>query len=300
MLTPSTLSEQVAYYMQKLRFPEDAQGDLLAALDKMCRDGASFAILSDVVATYAADHTCHFTPILEKMRELCEKLDIHTYVGEFLIYLCLADAMRAHYRKKGYSEELFWNTLADLGYKLEECRLVYGINGSFVGRWFAGFFKLQRFALGRLQFELIVLKEPCTYRGTVFPEGTTVISVHVPRTGTRLDHAEVENAYRMARNFFANAFPTGPVVFHCASWLLYPWNLEILSPTSNLRAFVNDYEIVRSGDCKDYTDLWRLFDCNYAGNPDDMPQDSSLRRAYVARVKRGEPTGYGVGIFTMK
>ena len=299
MQAASSLKEQVSYYMQKLCFPEDAKADLSEALDKICQDGASFSAVSDIVATYAADFNCHFTPILEKVRELCKKQNVHTCAGELLIYLCLADVMRAHYRAKGYGEEMFWNALADLGYKLEECRLIYGINGSFVGRWFAGFFKLERFALGRLQFELMQLKKPGSYRGTTFPEGTTVINVHIPRTGTRLDHNEVENAYRMARNFFADAFPEGPVIFNCSSWLLYPWNLEVLSPTSNLRAFINDYEIVRSGDYDDYSALWRLFDCNYTGNPDDLPQDSSLRRAYAARVKRGEPTGYGVGFFTM-
>jgi hypothetical protein len=158
---------------------------------------------------------------------------------------------------------------------------------------------LERFALGRLQFELMSLKKPGAYRGKVFPEGTTVINVHIPRTGTRLDHAEVEKAYKMARKFFADAFPAGPAIFNCSSWLLYPWNLEVLSPSSNLRAFIGDYEIVRSGDYEDYSSLWRLFDCNYTGNPDDLPQDSSLRRAYAARVKRGEPTGYGVGFFLM-
>jgi hypothetical protein len=299
MLTANTLEERVSYYMQKLNFPTDANDDLLAALGKICHNGATFSALSDILAQYAADARCHFTPILEQMRALCDTLGIHTYTGELLLYLCMADALRAHYRAKGISEEIFWNTLADLAYKLEECRLIYGINGSFVGEWFKGFFKLERFALGRLQFELMSLKKPGAYRGKVFPEGTTVINVHIPRTGTRLDHAEVEKAYKMARKFFADAFPAGPAIFNCSSWLLYPWNLEVLSPSSNLRAFIGDYEIVRSGDYEDYSSLWRLFDCNYTGNPDDLPQDSSLRRAYAARVKRGEPTGYGVGFFLM-
>ena len=299
MLTANTLEERVSYYMQKLNFPTDANDDLLAALGKICHNGATFSALSDILAQYAADARCHFTPILEQMRALCDTLGIHTYTGELLLYLCMADALRAHYRAKGISEEIFWNTLADLAYKLEECRLVYGINGSFVGEWFKGFFKLERFALGRLQFELTHFKKPCTCHGIPLPVGTKAINVHIPRTGTRLDHAQVEEAYKMARDFYKNEFNGGAVVFTCSSWLLYPWNLEILSPASNLRAFISDYEIVRSGDYDDYSALWRLFDCNYTGNPDDLPQDSSLRRAYAARVRRGEPTGYGVGVFIM-
>ena len=115
MLTPHILKKQVDCYMQSLRFPKDAQVDLLAALDKMCQNGASFAAVSELVATYSADHQCHFTPILEKTREICTDLNIHTSTGELLLYLCLADTMRAHYRERGYGEELFWNALADLG-----------------------------------------------------------------------------------------------------------------------------------------------------------------------------------------
>ena len=299
MLCAEVLKEQVSHYMQQLHFPQDACADLSAALAQICADDAAFAAVSDMCAIYAADCHCHFTPFLEQTDAICHRLGIHPYTGGLLLYLCLADTLLAHYRSAGHSDALFWNALADLSYKLEECRLVHGINGSFVAQWFAGFFKLERFALGRLQFELMALKKPGSYRGTPFPVGTTVINVHIPRTGTRLDHAEVEKSYKMARKFFADAFPAGPAIFNCSSWLLYPWNLEILSPTSNLRAFIEDYEIVRSGDYEDYSSLWRLFDCNYTGNADDLPQNSSLRRAYAARVKRGEPTGYGVGFFLM-
>ena len=77
-------------------------------------------------------------------------------------------------------------------------------------------------------------------------------------------------------------------------------NLTILSPTSNLAAFIGDFEIVSSHAYDHYHDLWRLFDCNYNGNPADLPRDSSLRRAYADRVARGEPTGSGRGFFLMR
>ncbi len=299
MLCTEVLKEQVSHYMQQLHFPQDACADLSAALAQICADDAAFAAVSDMCAIYAADCHCHFTPFLEQTDAICHRLGIHPYTGGLLLYLCLADTLLAHYRSAGHSDALFWNALADLSYKLEECRLVHGINGSFVAQWFAGFFKLERFAFGRLQFEPYLLKKPCTCRGIPLPVGAKAIAVHIPRTGTRLDHDLVKEAYETARDFYKDEFGGSPVVFSCSSWLLYPWNLEILSPTSNLRAFIEDYEIVRSGDYPDYSSLWRLFDCNYTGDPDALPQNSSLRRAYAARVKRGEPTGYGVGFFLM-
>ena len=134
----------------------------------------------------------------------------------------------------------------------------------------------------------------------MLPEGTKALNVHIPRTGTRLLHDEVLASYNKAKEFFAAEFVGGPTVFTCASWLLYPWNMTVLSAGSNLRAFCEDYEIVSSSENTEYKNLWRLFDCEYTGDPDALPQDTSLRRAYAARVKRGEPLGSARGIFFME
>jgi hypothetical protein len=43
------------------------------------------------------------------------------------------------------------------------------------------------------------------------------------------------------------------------------------------------------------SDLWRLFDTKEM-NPDRLPIDSSLRRAYVDHLKKGGKTGWGYGV----
>ena len=300
MLTADTLKQQLSYYMQKLNFPEDAKADFLAALDKMCADGASFSMISDALTAYRADCHSHFTPVLERVCEICDKLSIHPYTGELLLFLCMADAMRAHYRATGYGEDLFWNALADLGYKLEECRLVYGINGSFVAKWFGGFFHLTRFALGRLQFELTTLQKPATCLGISLPVGSTAISVHIPRTGTKLDREGVLSAYREAAEYFAPAFGDRPIIMTCSSWMLFPRHAEFLAPDSNMMQFYHDFRLVSSGFYDNYASVWRVFDCDYQGDVDALPQNTSLRRAYADRVRRGEPTGSGRGFFRMR
>jgi hypothetical protein len=35
----------------------------------------------------------------------------------------------------------------------------------------------------------------------------------------------------------------------------------------------------------------------YKGNVDELPQDTSLRRAYAEWIRNGEPTGWGYGVF---
>jgi hypothetical protein len=166
--------------------------------------------------------------------------------------------------------------------------------------WFSGFFKVQRFALGRMQFELTNLKKSYTCNGVTLPEGQLAIGVHIPRTGGPLLHGDVLAAYRLAADFFAAHFKDTPTVFTCHSWLLDPWNLTVLRPDANIAAFIRDFEIVEVEQCADYSQLWRLFDCLYTGDPDALPANSSLRRAYIERVKRGEKTAVGLGIFLMK
>ena len=297
----NTLAAQAAYYMEHMDFPQDAVQDILCALDRLAENAECFAEFCQLIETYRqTESDWHFTPVIDANKALCARAGVQENVGMLLMFLCMADAMRAHYRARGIDEEIFWNSLADLRHKLIEARLIYGVNGNYHPAWQSGFFKLRLFALGRLQFEISTMSRACECDGNSFPEGAKAISVHIPRTGTRLLHEEVLASYRRAKEFFKEEFAGGPTLFTCASWLLDPWNMTVLSPTSNLRAFCNDYQLVSSGHYPDYSQLWRLFDCEYTGDPDALPQDSSLRRAYVARIKRGEPTGYARGVFVMK
>ena len=74
----------------------------------------------------------------------------------------------------------------------------------------------------------------------------------------------------------------------------------MLSETSNIRYFISDYELMSHGEYKDYSETWRLFDTMYSGDIECLPADTSLRRAYVKLIKRGEHTGWGKGIFIYK
>lgn len=44
---------------------------------------------------------------------------------------------------------------------------------------------------------------------------------------------------------------------------------------------------------KSYTEVWRLFDCLYDGTPNNLTNDTSLRRAYIKRIKYKQPIGHG-------
>lgn len=286
---------------QKLQFPEESRAVFADALDRIANNAVAAAWMTRLVAQYEnSEGRCHYKRMLEDIRAMGEVLDIHPHTAEMLLFLCLGEPLRRRYEASGIDEKIYLDSMMDLRYKLEECRLVEGTVGSFVAPWFGGFFDMTRFALGRLQFEIVHTSKDFTVGGTPVPAGSPAINMHIPRTGTRLSHEEVMASYRAAAAWFADVFPDGNVLFTCSSWLLDPWHLTVLKPTSNLAAFIGDFEIVETKQYADYGELWRLFDCRYTGNPDDLPQDSSLRRAYADRVRRGEPTGSGRGFFRMR
>lgn len=265
---------------------------LLSVYDKICENPDAASALNTVIELYSKDHRTDYKRILELAEKIASLCDVHEYTSKLLVFICLSKRLKELYAERGLSEEIFHDSMLDLKYKLKECKLVKGIRGSFVANWFAGFFELTRFALGRLQFE--VKKLGCNYSAngiTLTPE-SKIINVHIPRTETPLDKESCDASYERAREFFKNEVEEPH--FICSSWLLYPKNLEILSPKSNVYRFLSEFDIISSSE-NDGADLWRIFDTDEK-DPDKLPADSFIRRAYIEHIKKGGKLGRGEGI----
>ena len=283
--------------MRECDYNADDISELLSAYDMLqssCTDE-----LSVLISEYDAGYDINYESALSRMKALSEKAEIHEYTGALLLFLCYTKRLREYYKEKGISDGIFLSSVLDLRYKLDECKCVYGIKGSFVAKWFSGFFDLTRFALGRLQFEIVDFGLEYEKGGVKLAPDSKVINVHIPRTGTPLDRESTLESYRLAKEFFAPILGDTPV-FVCSSWLLFPRHREMLKSDSNILAFMNDYDLVSSGEYANYNEVWRLFDVMYDGDVSHLPADSSLRRAYVDLISRGEKTGWGKGVFINK
>lgn len=291
------MQEYVKAFLDKFDYLPEDRAVLCDALDKIVADEVQYAQFLTLLKTYQADAACDKGALREQMQGISSCVGIHQYTGDLLLYICLSKYLEEHYKKAGLSLDIYQNSVYDLKYKLAECRAVYGVCGSFVGGWFDRFFDMTRFAFGKLQFELIEFGDHYQKGDLVLSPQQAVINVHIPRTGSKLDRESMHAAYAQAAAFFAPTLGEGAVVFVCESWLLFPPNLDMLRKESNLFAFISQYDIYKSGEYEDHHDLWRLFDMNYTGDADKLPQDTSLRCAYVARIKRGEATGWGRGVY---
>ena len=286
-------------FMTEIGFDDEAIEALSSDLERMLAEPESKAIIEKQVALYETDVNRNYGEILSETDKAAEIAGVHKYSAELLIFILFSKRLRELYKQNGISDKIWFDSMCDLKWKLWECKAVKGSWGSFVAGWFPGFFNLTRFALGRLQFEIVEFDGEYEKDGKKLKKGDKVINVHIPRTLTPLDKESRDDAYAQAAEFFSGMTDGAPIAFVCSSWLLYPEAEKILPAHSNIRGFMADYDIIRSkvDEEGDYHTMWRLFDMDFTGDFNDYPEDSSLRRAYKKFLLDGNRTGSGYGVF---
>ena len=285
-------------FFTRFDYPTEAREVLTAAYDFIQADADAKARFDGYLDEYRQNTRCDFGAHIQGCGELAKRTNISPYTLQLLVFICHSAHALELYRGAGHDEQQWHNNMLDLKYKLFECHEVYGIWGSFVCSWFPRFFTLDTFALGRLQFEWSKLNQDYSGQGVELKAGARTVNIHIPRSGQPLSAALCEDAFARAAAFYAPQLEQGePLVFVCGSWLLYPPHVHFLPEKSNLRVFMNYFDIISHGTHGgDHPDLWRLFD-TMEKNPDRLPANSSLRRAYIDHLKAGGKTGWGHGVF---
>ena len=278
--------------------PADA-AHLLAAYDKVMANAEAGQQFEGAIATYAASIDCDFGILTAQSKKAARLSGVHNHTTDLLLFICLSKHLRTLYAERGIDDAIWHDSMSDLKYKLEECKLVRGVCGMFVSFWMPGWFKMTRFALGRLQFEIVDFGREYQKDGIALGKESKVLNMHIPRSGQPLSKELYEDSFARAKAFFGPQLPKGQcpdaqVPFVCHSWLLYPRMNEFVSERSNVRRFMEEFDIL-SWDDSDGESLWCLFD-TAERNPDRLPTDTSLRRAFVERLQCGGRVGWGYGI----
>ncbi|MBQ7353777.1 MAG: DUF5596 domain-containing protein [Clostridia bacterium] len=292
-------------FFNDFKYEEEDAECLLNAYDTIVLNSEANRLLDECIELYKENINLNYYDdiIVNRAQKIAKIVNIHTYTVELLVFICLSKHLKSLYEKKGISQDVFYESMCDLRYKLDECKTVKGIIGSFVAWWFPGFFNMTRFGLGRLQFELTdFANDEYEKDGKKLKRGDRVIGVHIPRSLKPIDKESCDNAYKMAADFFKNDITNNPIAFVCHSWLLYSKTLEVFPQKTNTYRFAHEYDILWDTHDKEgeYNDAWRLFDMDYTGNIEDYPENTSMRRAYKDYLRNGGRTGEGYGVFFAK
>lgn len=234
---------------------------------------------------------------LVQIGSFSKELDISEYTLHFVFLINCTDVLLSNYERKQLDKQIFWDSMDDFRCKLMECHEVMGVWGTFVAEWYAGFFNMKRFALGRFQYDEIVYKGD-TYKknGTVLNKGDKVYQFHIPSSSKAFDKSARIASYRKAYDFFDIDKKGGILTLVCSSWLLYKELQNILPGNSNILDFIHDFDIVSSVDKENFEDSWRIFGKYHKMPLEQLPTDTSLRKAIVRHLASGGKMGRGTGI----
>ena len=283
-------------FCKEFDYPEEATLTLIQAFEDLEKNPEAYSAFINQVELYNNDKLTSHYEALTAADKASELSGIHKYTLHLLLYICFSKHTKELYNRKNISMEIYHDSMSDLKWKLFECHQMYGIWGSFVAWWFDRFFDLTRFALGRLQFETIQFNHSYSKNGISLSPEDIVLNVHIPSCGP-LKHEDCVASYQKAAEFYKDTFKGRPVAIRCESWLLYPKHKEFLPSYSNILKFMNDYDIFESATDEKNSDAWRIFYTENTDNPDALPNDTSIQKAYIDWFKKGNKMGSGTGVF---
>ena len=196
--------------------------------------------------------------------------------------------IRAYHAERGVSDEVSWESLADLGQQVRVHRETFDEFGIHTHGWLTTAWSRALYGLGRLQFNLSWYQPPAADEAhpVADPQPRWVWSTHIPGTGPLTPEATAASFARAAE-FFPAHFPEFEVSeFFCASWLLDP-RFARLDPASNTARFQALWQLDGPGVDADGDAVFFLWRRRGEVAVADLPTDSSLRRLVAGEMAAG-------------
>ncbi len=285
-------------FMERFDFQEEAK-DCFNALTRRLDSEAALsekydAILNEYMHPVANDE---IRPSLNELAKLAEENGINVYSLNCVFLIHCAEILEGRYEEAGIDKSIYWDTMADIKYKLTECINCEEVPGIFVPDWYNGFHDMTRFAYGRFQYEMREFDEEFTTScGIKIKSGDKYVNFHIPSSGVPLTDEVRLDSYKKAYKAFKHEFNDDKVIFGCSSWLLYQKHREFLPPHLNILKFMDDFEIVSTHESDDFSNGWRVFGKDSDLPVDQLPRNNSLQRAYADWLLAGNGAGGAFGI----
>lgn len=286
--------------MEKQDYPADAREVIIRANEKIIADEKANKIYESMYRAYWKNKK-NFHTFSDKSKELAELIGENVYTIYLVLLINCTKPLKAAYKKAGISEEIYWNSILDLKVKMLECKENFDVYGTFVEGWFMSFYTLERFGLGRFQYDLSDFGEEFYDDNGVFiKDSEFCLGMHIPSHLGPLTYEVRMDSYKKAFEMFKDRFGGKYIVICCNSWLLYPDNLNILPENSNTADFILDFEPLDIRRTYDFGDCWRIFGQNKSClRPAELQRDTSMQRAFAEWFDQGKKAGsaYSMIIF---
>ncbi len=281
-------------FFEKYEYAKEDSEYLLCCYDKIQSNQFAKECYDKALALYEENINCEYSDIIDLVNNAAKEIYIYEYTAELLIFIMYTKKLKERYIEKGISEEIFDTTVKDFRYQMETCKRIKAIIGTECAPWCLGFVRMERFGLGRFQYEVIKFGLDYEKDGKVLTPDSLVLNVHIPASGQPLSEELALESFSLAKEFYKDIIGE-PFAFKCSSWLLYPEHEQMLDHNSNIYKFMKLFDYLGYGIKKHNGDLYRIFG-TYEARPEYLPENTSLQRAYKKHLLNGGKTGYGIGV----
>ena len=269
--------------------------------EKMKEDYNKYAAIADKKIFEYSKAYMNDEMTMEQVQDVIDDFandNIHKCTVRLLFILGCTGKLYEKYIEAGRTEQMFINAVRDILFKTVECEKRYGVFGIAPLWWFDGLLKMTRFSTIRLQFDKTTLtKDPIKLSNYTVETGDLIFKCHIPSDGP-LTYEKRYASYKELYEFYKDELKDGILVMHCDSWLLFPDYIEkVFDPKSNIVDFSRDFEIYDKEYVENFGDCWRIFNKDFDGDVDSLPQETSLQKAFVKFMKESPNTfGGGSGV----
>lgn len=288
------MRKYLEFHLKKYGYEQEDEKVLLDTFDKIQKTTMAKECFDKAISLYEEKIDCDYNEIICLADKAAKEAYVYEYTAELLIFICLSKKLKERYIEKGISLDIYDNTVKDFRYQMQDCKVTRGILGVLFAAWFVGFVKMERFGIGRFQYEVVEMGYNYSEDGKELREDSRVLNVHIPGSGEPLSVELALQSFEMAKEFYKDIIGE-PFAVKCSSWLLYPEHEQMLKHDSNIYRFMKLFNCIDYGIKKNNGDLYRIFGTEEK-RIEYLPENTSLQRAYKKHLLNGGKTGYGVGV----
>ncbi len=278
--------------MNKLDFPMEAIDCFNVCLEKVNENKEVTALFKTAEEkVFFSEDNVEYYPYIEKAAEILGE-NVHTV--NMVFWLLCTIPLKETYKKNNLSDEMYYDTVSDFKAKLNECKKMHDVWGTHV-TWFAPFFKLKRFAFGRLQYDIYEWDQG-DYQG--MKDGDLSFRMHIP-SGQPLTIDSAFDSFKKLYSHYKGQLKDGILPIILRTWFMYAPIMALLKEESNLKKFCSLFEIVSSQDIDNkYGYMNFVFNTNYESEETlkNLPEETVLQRRLKKYLLDGNGFGIGTGI----
>lgn len=193
------------------------------------------------------------------------------------LYILLSEKAFSLFKKRGLSNEIFFETLKTVADEAKEYHTAKGDDGLFNYHLLANNIIGSILRLGVFEYQYGIYNN------------SRAIFMHVPN-GADLTKEKRLHSYLLAKKYYGDLSIVGD------SWLLYPENKKILPSDSKIVDFMNDFDLISVYETMDYSELFHIFGRLSDYSYENLPKKTCLQRGYAERILEKLPIGSGVGV----